>query len=485
MKNLFTLLLLGFSFCALAESTSSNVTIPAPISFTNCLQLPDVQTIDSQVLSQMAVQFNGKNNPQVLLVEDNAIIRYYDGNTSCDWKVLHSGTGWNGALQKGGGGTTKVVAQMAAQFNANGNPYIVVGEWGGFIDFYNGTSWQVISDRSWDYANVSAMWVQFNGANYPSVVAGFGEGDGDINFYNGNSGFTWTKLNPNPDYFGYSMNYTVKQLFVGTNGSDTPSIITLMTPVDPMSPIFLYYYGNSTNTWHDLVTSSYMDYHVAQVSAQFDGSNYYILLSVLPTYNTNPGRIVFFNGSKWTTLLQTTDVLSGKFSAKFNGSANPYIVSTTADSKVQFFNGSTWINIPDPQLNITKLYDQFNGTNNPYIVVGDNSNQIKFFDGQKWVVLSGADKALTENLVSGKSSIMRVEFNGDKNPCLVVGDIQNDIVFFYNGSNWIPLLDSKTLENEHKAAAKEENEEYESAVQAEQAQPGGNSGWRDSNWNGN
>ena len=458
MRKLFVLLLIGVSFCSLANDSSNS---PQAITFTTQLKPIDAETIDSQVLSQMAVQFNGTKNPQVIIVLDNAVIKYYDGNSNYDWKILHSGTDWDGALQKGGGGTTKIVAQMVAQFNEGKNPYIVVGEWGGFIDFYNGDTWKTISNRNWAYANVSSMWVQFNGANYPTVVAGFGQGDGDINFYNGNSNFSWTKLNPNSDYFQYTMAYTVKDLFVQPNGTDNPSIITLMDPIDPVTPIFLYYYNNSKDTWYNLVASSYLDYYVSQVSAQFDGSNYYMALSVLPNAQNPNGvsRIAFFNGSKWSNLQETQTPMTGKFDIQFNGSNNPYIVTTTIDSKVQFFNGNSWSQLPDVGLNITKLYTQFDGANKLYIVAGDNSNVIKFFNGQKWIELCSGEKALPVNEVSGKSSIMRVNFNGDKNPCIVLGDIQNDNAFFFNGSNWVSILKNTELAKEHKAEQLMEKEE--------------------------
>ncbi|MEI6055833.1 MAG: hypothetical protein WCR55_07220 [Lentisphaerota bacterium] len=457
MKKLFVVLLFGLSFCVFADANP-----PAPITFTTQLKPINPEAIDSQVLSQMAVQFNGSKNPQVIIVLDNAIIKYYDGNSNYDWKVLHSGTGWDGALKQGGGGTTKIVSQMAVQFNDSKNPYIVVGEWGGFVDFYNGDTWQAISDRNWAYSNVSSLWVQFNGANYPSVVAGFGSGDGDINFYNGNSDLTWTKLNPNSDYFQYTMAYTVKYLFVQYNGPDNnPSIITLMDPIDPVTPIFLYYYNSSKNTWYNLVASSYLDYYVSQVSAQFDSSNYYMALSVLPNAQIPNGisRIAFFNGSKWNNLQETQTSMTGKFDIQFNGSKNPYIVATTTDSKVQFFDGDNWIELPNPNLTITKLYTQFNGTNKPYIVAGDNSNVIRFFNGQQWVELCSGEKALTSNMISGKSSIMRVNFNGDKNPCIVLGDIQNDNAFFFNGSSWVSILKNTDLAKEHKAEQQLEKDE--------------------------
>lgn len=479
MKKLLVLLLAGLSFCVFANGNNSDANPPAPINFTNQLHPVNPEAVDSQFLSQMAVQFNGTNNPQVVIVLDNAVIKYYDGNSKYDWKVLHSGTGWDGAMKSGGGGTTKIVAQMAVQFNKEKNPYIVVGEWGGFIDFYNGDNWQAISDRNWSYSNVSSMWVQFNDANYPSVVAGFGEGDGDINFYNGNSDFTWNKIDASPNFSRYNLSYTVKELFVKPNGSDNPSVITLMDPIDPASPIFVCYYDSSTGTWHNLVTSSYLDYYVSQVSAQFDGSSYYIALSVLPNENNlyKINKIGFFNGSKWGLLQETNSMLTGKFSIEFNGPNTPYLVATTLDSKVQFFDGSSWADLPNPELNITKMYTHFNGKNKPYIVVGDNNDVIKFFNGQKWIELNSGSKALTIDRVSGKASIMRVSFNEDKNPYIVLGDIENDNVFFYNGSTWVSLLKNSELGKEHKAELQLEKEEQGAAVQAEQTQPGQNSGW--------
>lgn len=461
MKKLLGLLMFGLSFCIFADANP-----PAPITFTTQLKPVNPEAIDSQVLSQMAVQFNGTNNPQIVIVLDNAIIKYYDGNKNYDWKVIHSGTGWDGALKQGGGGTTKIVSQMKVQFNEEKNPYIVVGEWGGFVDFYNGQSWQAISDRNWSYANVSSMWVQFNGANYPSVVAGFGEGDGDINFYDGNSDFNWTKLNPDENYFGYTLAYTVKDLFIQPNGSNNPSIITLMDPMDPVTPIFLYYYNSNSDTWYNLVASSYLDYYVSGVSAQFDDSNYYIVLSVLPNTNNPSGvnRIAFFNGSKWVNMQETQTSMTGKFDVQFNGAKNPYLLATTTDSKVQFFDGTNWTELPNPELNITKLYTQFNGTNKPYIVAGDNNNVVRFFNGQKWIELCSGEQALTTSKISGKSSIMRVSFNADKNPFIVLGDIENDNVFFFNGSAWITLAKDAKLAQGH--IAEQQLEKAESGANA-------------------
>ncbi|HBM15375.1 MAG TPA: hypothetical protein DD381_03385 [Lentisphaeria bacterium] len=452
MKKSLGLLFAGISCCIINFSANASINLPTPISFTSQSHPINPELVDQNDLSQLEVQFNGSNNPQVLLVLDNAIIKYYDGNSNYKWKTIHSGTGWDGGLHDAGGGTTKIVSKLKAKFNQGSDPYIVVGEWGGFVDFYNGSTWQAISTRNFYYANVSFLDVKFNGTNLPSVVAGYGQGDGDINLFNGNSDLSWDKINPKTNWNSYTLGYTTQNIFPDQDDTNyPPSMIAYMWPIDTTNPQYICYYKSSTQAWQPLVQASAMDHGIGEVYAQFSASNFVMAFSILPNSSlpVQAYKIVFYNGSSWINLLNTSTPMTGLFDIQFNGTDNPYVLASTMTSGLAFYNGKTWNKIPNPEITITKLYTQFNGTNNPYILAGDNFNVIKFFNGTEWLVLNSGNKNLSQSPLNGKSSIIRVQFNGSSYPYVVVADIQNDAAFFFNGTKWTAIYQDTTLAKEH------------------------------------
>ncbi|MFN7740700.1 MAG: hypothetical protein ACK5RA_10645, partial [Cyanobacteriota bacterium] len=143
--------------------------------------------------------------------------------------------------------------------------------------------------------------------------------------------------------------------------------------------------------------------------------------------------VQYYNGSNWIQLVGTGWQSNAKQLAVQWTSANPSVVVGLSSSAVEYDNGDGWSQLQgtgwDNSVNCMEV--NWPASGNPQVVVGLGNSSVQYYNGSSWTQLHDT---------GWKNSIgsMAVNWNGAGTPEIVVG-LGNGSVQYYNGSSWNQL----------------------------------------------